>query len=69
MCESSFAFSAAIYDGAAASMENGGAVEEDGACSHVGSVEPDLSVAGIVQAVAGVGDGEGDRQADSSRAL
>jgi hypothetical protein len=52
MCESSFAFSAAIYDGAAASMENGGAVEEDGACSHVGSVEPDLSVAGIVQVLA-----------------
>jgi hypothetical protein len=33
------------------------AADEDGACSHVGSVEPDPSVVGIVQAIAGAGKG------------
>jgi hypothetical protein len=43
-------------------MQIGCAVIEDGACSHVGSVEPDQSVAGIVQAVAGGVGGDEDQQ-------
>lgn len=40
---------------------------EDSACNHVGSVEPDPSVAGILQAVVGAGNGDGDEQADSAK--
>jgi hypothetical protein len=36
-----------------------------GACSHVGSVEPDPSIAGIVQAVEAASNGEGEGQAES----
>jgi hypothetical protein len=36
-------------------------------CNHVGSVEADPSVAGILQAVAGAGNGDGDKQADSAK--
>lgn len=39
---------------------------EDGDCSHVGSVEVEQSVMGIVQAIAGCREQEDDGQADSA---
>lgn len=59
--------SVAIYEGGADAAANGDVVVEDGACNHVWSVEPDPSVAGILQAVDGAGNGDGDGQADSAQ--
>jgi hypothetical protein len=56
--------SVATYEGTVVA-ENGDAVVEDGARSHVGSTELDPPVAGIVQAVAGFGD-EGEGHTDSA---
>jgi hypothetical protein len=41
-------------------------VAEDVECRHVGSVEADPSVVGIVQAVAPAGEREGDEQPESA---
>ncbi|KAM0853048.1 hypothetical protein ACQ4PT_051359 [Festuca glaucescens] len=57
-------FSVAIYEGAADAVANGPVTREEGACNHVGSVEQELSVVGIVQAVAGGGGQDADGQAD-----
>lgn len=59
--------SMAIYEGGADAAANGDVAVEDSACNHVGSVEPDPSVAGILQAVVGAGNGDGDEQADSAK--
>lgn len=42
-----------IYEGTADIGADVVVAKEDGECSHVGSVEPEHSVMGIVQAIAG----------------
>jgi hypothetical protein len=62
-----FGYSPAIYEGVPLALMKCGSVE--GECSHVGSVEPDESVEGIVEAVRGE-DGVGaDVQADTAQSL
>ncbi|XP_047096162.1 uncharacterized protein LOC124708522 isoform X1 [Lolium rigidum] len=61
------ASSAAMYEGGAGAAANGDVAVEDSACNHVGSVELDPSVAGILQVVAAAGNGDGDEQLDSAK--
>jgi hypothetical protein len=60
-----FWFSLAIYEGATLASKKSGSVE--GECSHVGSVNPDESVVGIVQAMRGEGGVRADAQADTAQ--
>ncbi|KAM0897900.1 hypothetical protein ACQ4PT_022259 [Festuca glaucescens] len=55
-----------IYEGTTDSGVDGAGAREEGECSHVGSVEQDQSVLGIVQAIAGCGEQDADGQADSA---
>jgi hypothetical protein len=59
----------AIYEDAADAVANGLVTREEGECSHVGSVEQELSVAGIVQAVAGGGGQDAAGQADYEQSI
>ncbi|KAM0824173.1 hypothetical protein ACQ4PT_070374 [Festuca glaucescens] len=55
-----------IYEGTADTAVDGAVAKEDGECSHVSSMEPEQSVVGIVQAIAGCGEQDADEQADSA---
>jgi hypothetical protein len=60
-----FCFSLAIYDGAPLASKKSGSVE--GECSHVGSVNPEESIVGIVQAVHEEDRVRADAQADTAQ--
>lgn len=60
-------FSVAIYEGTTEAVANGTVAGEEGEGSHVGSVELEKSVLGIVQAVARGGEREAGGQADSTQ--
>jgi hypothetical protein len=55
-----------IYEGDTGTGVDAAVAREEGECSHVGSVEPEQSVMGIVQAIGRCGEQDEDGQADSA---
>jgi hypothetical protein len=55
-----------VYGAAGEGLSGGVREGDEGSCSHVGSTEPDPSVAGIIDAIAGPVNGESKIHEDSA---